>query len=59
MRVDYWATRYHLKGKTFKDNDVWASQYRLVRGHSQTTLTARGEEGHELSTLLSKNHKFY
>ena len=31
-----------------------------VRGHSQTTLTARGGSGvHEMSTLLNKYHKIY
>ena len=27
--------------------------------HSQTTLTARGEGGHEMSTLLNEYHKSY
>ena len=30
-----------------------------LRGHSQTTLTARGDGGHEMSTFLNKYHKLY
>ena len=28
-------------------------------GHSQTALTARGRWVHQMSMLLSKNHRFY
>ena len=33
--------------------------FKKLRGHSQTTLIARGEGGYEMSMVLNKYHKFF